>query len=60
MWIASNLMLHQALAAAIGSISISHSGLTRALTMIVAETWTCIPKVLGPRCSDRRDFFRPH
>jgi hypothetical protein len=35
---------HQALAAAIASISISHSGLTRALTMIVAEPGRASPK----------------
>ena len=44
MWIASTLMLHQALAAAIASISIGGSGLTRALTMIVAEPGRASPK----------------
>ena len=42
--VASTLMLHQALAAAIASISISHSGLTRTLTMIVAEPGSASPK----------------
>ena len=40
----STLLPHQALAAAIASISISHSGLTRALTMIVAEPGRASPK----------------
>ena len=51
---------NQAFAAATASISISHSGMTSALTMIVAEPGAGVAEMLCARRAGCGHVFRPH